>query len=470
MKNKHNFTLKIATAFLLLGIMMISCSENDDSTTEKETATCTDGIQNGDETGIDCGGSCSTCEEENAEDPRPLTIAISVSSTGNAKVYTQTLTDLSTGSISFDGYGFEVPSTRTARIFSSDDGNSLYDLDYGGGRVYKFSVDGGQDFTQLVEKNIEYAMGTTNPRWTKMSNDYASLHNADSRNKEVVYEYETNEAGDTISSTLTSINVNLRIMSLNLDNLEIGTVEQFVMPFWENDSGTYNYVGRVDAPVIAGDKAYYGLSQSGYDPQDPEARTSAVYSDAKTLVVDYPSLTNPTYISTNVGNARGNTNGYRTPVAHLDEKGDVYQIITVSDNTYDTHILKITNGEYDESFDFNLSQLLGLNTKSNGWFYAGNGIGYVPFANTDIDDDNNWSVARVDLYNNTAVKLNVPENLWLQQYQNGVVQDGKFYMAITPTGETGNVYIFDIASDSADGFTVGAELENIADATYIGIY
>ncbi|MCF8236998.1 MAG: hypothetical protein K9I85_02480 [Saprospiraceae bacterium] len=32
-----------------------SCKKDDDK------ATCTDGIQNGDETGVDCGGSCSAC-------------------------------------------------------------------------------------------------------------------------------------------------------------------------------------------------------------------------------------------------------------------------------------------------------------------------------------------------------------------------------------------------------------------------
>ena len=408
--------------------------------------------------------SVAAIEPEEADALRNFTVAISESSTGSAKIYTQSLTDLTTGNISFDGFGFEMPSTRTARIFTSNDGTELYDLDYGGGRIYKFSVDGGQDYTQITEKNVEYAMGTAYPRWTKASEDYASIQYADSRNAERVYD-ET--SGDYIRTDVT-----LRLMTVNLENLEIGTVEQFAIPVSGNDAGTYDYVSRVDAPIISGNKAYYGIGKGGYDPADPTARVSATYPNVETLVVDYPSLTNPTIISTNVGNARGATNGYRTPVSHLDEKGDVYQIISVPDNTFDTHILKISNGDYDESYDFNLSQLLGENTTSNGWFYVGNGIGYVPYANTDLGTtgDAVWSVARVDLYNNTAVKLNLPENLWLQQYQNAVVEDGKFYMAITPTGETGNIYIFDINSTDSNGFVIGASLENIADATYIGIY
>jgi hypothetical protein len=53
----------MAFAFVLF---IVSC-EKDDPTPEPQ-ATCDDGIQNGDETGIDCGGSCSACEE-------PITMA-----------------------------------------------------------------------------------------------------------------------------------------------------------------------------------------------------------------------------------------------------------------------------------------------------------------------------------------------------------------------------------------------------------
>lgn len=437
MKQNFKTTVKTLALILFSAFTVISC--NDDDTFPVE-------------------------EPDDTETLRKFTVAISESSTGNAKIYTQTLTDLTSGLISFNKFGFEIPSTRTARIFTSNDGTELYDLDYGGGRIYKFSVEGGQNFTQLSEKNVEFAMGTPYPRWTKASENYASVHYADSGNAERIYDETTNEYIRT--------DVTLRIMSVNLDDLDIGTVEQFTIPVSGADEGTYDYVNRVDAPVIAGNKAYYGMGKRGYNPVDPTARIDATYPNVETLVVDYPSLTNPTIISTNVGNARGATNGYRTPVSHLDEKGDVYQIITVPNNTYETHILKISNGDYDESYDFNLSQLLGENTTSNGWFYAGNGIGYVPYANTDLGttSDSVWSVARVDLYKNTAVKLNLPKNLWLQQYQNAVVEDGKFYMAITPTGEDGNIYIFDIDSENADGFTVGTSLQTLADATYIGVY
>ncbi len=48
--------------------MVVSCSSDDSTGGSSETATCTDGVQNGDETGVDCGGSsCNTCPLEAVE-------------------------------------------------------------------------------------------------------------------------------------------------------------------------------------------------------------------------------------------------------------------------------------------------------------------------------------------------------------------------------------------------------------------
>lgn len=431
--------------------------------------------------------SCSSDDPIDNIDPvdpveeHQFTLALSASPTGETKVYTQAFTDVSSDvTVSYDGKGFEMPSTRTARIFASNDGKSLFNLDYGGGRIYKFSVDGNDTYTQKFEKNVEYAMGTAYPRWTKASEGAASIHFADGRN--AVRIFDENDPTKFIRS-----DVKLRIMSVGLENLSFGSIEEITIPVSDTDlqpytinvDGTdydhYNYVGRVDAPVIAGNKIYYGMAKSAYNPANPcsgRGCPRAIYQNVETLVLDYPSLTNPKIISTDI--AKGATNGYRTPVSHVDERGDVYQIISVPNNTYDTHILKISNGDYDDSYNFNLSDLLGFNVGSNGWFYAGNGIGYVPYANTDKSNnwfsDSVWGVARVDIYNKTVVDLNVPDNLWLRQYQSAVVKDGKFYMAITPTGKDGNVYIFDSTSTSPDGFEVGATLKNLAEGTYIGIY
>jgi len=419
--------------------------------------------------------------KETNEDRTHFTLALSASPTGETKVYTQAHENVGKDiTIDYNGIGFEMPSTRTARIFSSADGKYVYNLDYGGGRIYKFSVDGLQTYTQQFEKNVEFAMGTSYPRWTKASESSASIHYADGSN--AVRVFDENDPTKFVRS-----DVQLNVMSVDLENLSFGAIENITIPVSEHDllpytinvEGTdydhYNYTSRVDAPVIAGDKIYYGLGKAAYNPVSPctgRGCPRAIYTNVETLVLDYPSLTNPKIIATDI--AKGATNGYRTPVAYTDELGDVYQIISVPDNSYDTHILKISNGDYDASYDFNLSELLGFNVASNGWFYVGNGIGYVPYANTDLStnwfSDSVWSVARVDLYNKTVVNLNVPKDLWLTQYQSGVVKDGKFYMSITPTGVDGNVYIFDINSENANAFEKGATLKNLAEGTFIGIY
>jgi hypothetical protein len=372
--------------------------------------------------------------------------------------YVQSLTDLSSGNISFSGFGFEVPSTRTARVYVSNDGKSLYNLDYGGGQIYKYDAFGGQDYRLVTQTNIQGIMGTTNPRWTKINDQYALLHHV-----VATHHYQTNP-----DSVYTHSSTKVILATVELGNMTVVSSTEFTMPMSEEEKNDGFYVSRIDAPVIQNGKAFYGVAKSKYDPAKKAAYRPTPYTNATSLVVDFPSLANPTYITTDV--AAGATNGYRTPVAHKDENGDVYQIITVPNTTYGTNILKITNGSYDDNYDFGLSAELGSGVISNGWFYVGNGIGYVPYTSTTTSAAT-WGVARVDLYSKTAVKLNLPSNLWMQQYQYSIIRDGKFYMAIAAKGASqGNIYIFDPTSASPDAFTKGATLQSGADAVYIGIF
>lgn len=51
-------------------LSLTSCSQEDDAPLE-QLATCTDGIQNGNETGVDCGGPCASCNgEDNGGTPQ----------------------------------------------------------------------------------------------------------------------------------------------------------------------------------------------------------------------------------------------------------------------------------------------------------------------------------------------------------------------------------------------------------------
>lgn len=57
---------KIAQTILLplVVVVLVACDRNDDmqAMTPDPIATCDDGVMNGDETGLDCGGSCSPCD------------------------------------------------------------------------------------------------------------------------------------------------------------------------------------------------------------------------------------------------------------------------------------------------------------------------------------------------------------------------------------------------------------------------
>ncbi len=61
-KKLHSFSVRLMSMMAFAFMLFIASCEKDDPTPEPQ-ATCDDGIQNGDETGIDCGGSCSACEE-----------------------------------------------------------------------------------------------------------------------------------------------------------------------------------------------------------------------------------------------------------------------------------------------------------------------------------------------------------------------------------------------------------------------
>src|SRR5690606_26707099 len=52
------FSLIFTIAFALFAT---SCSSDDNGPDPVDPPTCSDGIKNGDETGVDCGGSCEPC-------------------------------------------------------------------------------------------------------------------------------------------------------------------------------------------------------------------------------------------------------------------------------------------------------------------------------------------------------------------------------------------------------------------------
>ncbi len=395
--------------------------------------------------------------EEEIKSDVLFNVVLSTSTTGNTETYVQALNidEMSEGEISFNNYGFEVPSTRTARVYASNDGKKLYNLNYGGGTILKFDAAGGQNYSQTHETNVAPTVGTEYPRWTKLNDEKALMHNVKNNNK---FKDSENESGYLYTEAKATL------VDINLSDLSLGNSITFDIPLSDTDKKENYYISRIDAPAIAGGKAYYGVTKSKVNPEKPDEKIKNIKYPATCLVVDYPSLANPKVVESSI--AFGSTYGYRIPVAHQDEKGDVYQLCK-------THMLKLKDGAYDNEYDFNLSKAIGFDIETLGWFYAGNGIGYATYydaAKGNSEKAAAWGIVRVDVYNKTAIKMNTPAGLYLFQHQYAKVIDGKVYMALCPVGGEGNIYIFDSKKADANGFTLGAKLKTGAGASYIGVF
>lgn len=416
----------------------------------------------------------SACSNNDNDGEVPPTLPVTkdfqmVFASGSGSIsgtYLQGISDLFKGEVSFSGKGYSMTSSRTARVFTSTDGSIIYSLNYTVGTIDKLTYHGGDNYKTMTTIDASIPLGIKSIRFTKMTDKVGSVHNITA----------TPVFGGTNNTEYLKHKMTVAIGLLDLEAMSLGNNFKkdidLVLPGTLASEGYY--ISRIDCPVISGNKLYYGASVSKFNAATGKGgETDKTF----TLVLDYPSLTNATVISTS--HVKGATNGYRTPTQHFNEAGEIMQMVS---NGKDLNIVKIKDGKYDETYKYSVSGLLKRDASSNGWFYAGNGIGYIPYEKIGEDKiqigvnpsgeptySAAWGLARIDFKTNTVVDLNVPKGLWLQQYQNSVVRDGKFYIALTPVGVQGNIYIFDVNSTSPNG-TVGAKVTAGADQYYIGIF
>lgn len=414
----------------------------------------------------------ASCSDDDDPDPTPepevkndFHIAFANGSESNSATLVQGVNDLTQGEISSQK-GYALESSRTARIFVSSDGATLYSLNYTVGTIEKLSYTGSDNYTKVgggIDASV--TLGTKTVRFTKLNDEIGSVHYIKATAQ---YDGETYLGHEMIAS--------IGILDLATMTFREGQANKAIeVKLTEEQTKAGYYISRIDCPVISGNKMYYGAAVSKFNASTGKAEAT---DRTFTLVIDYPSLTNATAISTD--KVKGATNGYRTPTQHTNESGEILQMVSGNN---EVHIVKIKDGKYNESFDFDLSKLLGKPASSNGWFYAGNGIGYIPYEDLSkdkiqigVNPDGEpsysamWKFARMDFNKGTVVDLNVPDNLWLTQYQNAPVREGKLYIALSPVGKNGNIYIFDTKSESPNG-TLGASITGTgADQYYIGIY
>lgn len=414
-----------------------------------------------------CIVSCNE-DETPIEEPEATNESYHFLASIEGAYYLASSESLTEGSLSFINNGTQLDADIAARVISAD--GYLYSLDYGTGLLSQLKRSASGSYDRVKEINVGLSIGSNTPRYKLADENTILVYN-------VVPTAVLNDNEEVTDYTCT-----LRLSVLSIPDLTISNLTEFVIPQTENarQGATIGYHPmRVDAPVISGDKIYFGIMHTDiYDPTVPPPFRKPKQSGLETLVFDYPAMTNGTIVESNA--AGGHTGGYRAPSMHVDEQGDVFQSNWfMAANGFDlsngdkTVITRLRNGEYDDSYVFDVSEALGLDTNiaTVGWFYVGSGIAYMPIQLEDAGNyysENSWGLARIDLVNQTAVKLNVP-NARLFAYENGVVANDKFYMAISPLGESAFVYEFDPASTSADGFVQGLALDG-GDVQIEGIY
>lgn len=417
-------------------------------------------------------GSTPDLPEDLGDSDRWITVSGALMGTnpgdgnGGTRVYSVKLEDAKDPNKSIDVYtnGFRVRSQRTARLQSSQDGSTLFNIAYtgaDGGEFSKYRVDGGNQYTELEDKVNISTYATASPRWVK-------LFDGDKTGIAV------NLSGVKVNTNADGSYLNSRglatVLSLDLAEAAIKTYEQYALPLTTEEESNGFYIGRLDGPVLnkAGNKLIIGASRSKHDPLTGQTDNSDYDKiSAKSVVVDYPSLKNPVVISST--QSKGNTNGYRTFNAFLADDGHIYQATQNDENG--SKFLKINaNNEYDNSYVLNLDQALGLTgSYVDAWVYAGDGIAIVAYSLVVNDSREGGYLAKVNLFNKSAQNLNIPQDADLSfgQYQGFVVNGDEVFVAVTPVGKDGNIYIINSKTGEVEK---GAKLINEAGNHYIGIF
>ena len=381
---------------------------------------------------------------------------------GGTKVFSVSRTDAKNPEFSIDVYdnGFPVPSNRTARLQGTEDGKTLFNIAYtgaNGGHFSKYNVLGGSNFPAAdVVVDISNYAGTS-PRWAKLF-DGDKTGVAVNVTSPVVTTGENDEYLYTRGTAT--------VLALDLKQSLIARYQQYEIPLTAAEEAAGHHIFRLDAPVLnkAGNKLIIGTWMRKTNPATGGNESGFTRLGSKSLVVDYPSLENPTIITSTVGD--GDTSGYRSFNAFVGDDGNIYQATQRGANG--SHILKINqSNEYDNSYVFSLDSALGVTgTYVDSWRYAGNGIAYVMYTHNGTEQG---YVARVDLNAKTAVKVDLPYDADLDfgQYQGFVVDGDEVYIAVTPVGKNGNIYIL---NSKTGAVTKGAKLINKSGNHYIGVY
>ena len=446
--------LKTFAAIIFTAGLMTACSNEDDTVVTPEPDT-------------------EEPETEEPVEPRWITVAAAKmgdnpgDGNGGTLIYSVTSEDAKNPTVSIEPFenGFIAPSNRTARLQSSEDGNTIFNISYAGdtgGNYTKYTVEGGQTFTPSgSEVSIAPYVGTA-PRWIK-------LFDGDQTGA-AVYVNNENEFDENDAYTRTEATIG--VVTLDLVNSSIKEFQEHSVPLSAEEEAAGYYISRIDMPTLnaAGDKLYIGARLSKVDPATAESDSGFEILGSKTIILDYPSLLNPSVITSTVGH--GNTNGYRS-INSFEYNGSVYQ--ANQSDPEGSYILKIdSDNEYDDTYDFNLDDALGVEgAYILAWRPAANGKAVLAYRHNGSAEGvagPQGFFALVDLNAKTAVKIDdIPydPDFYLFQYQGFVVEGTEIYLTQGAVGQNGNIYVVETETGAV---TKGAKLVNVAGSQFIGVF
>lgn len=472
---------KTLAALLFMAGLMTACSSDDNGGSTPAVDTDGDGIVDASD---NCPSEAGTAANNGCPDEvesRWITIAAARmgdnpgDGNGGTLIYALNSEEAKDPTVSISPFdnGFIVPSNRTARLQASEDGNTIFNISYAGdtgGNYSKYTVEGGQNFVKTgSEISIAPYVGSA-PRWIKLFDGDQTGAAVYVNNEHVVDDNGTPD--DATDDTYVRTEATMGIVTLDLVNSQITEFQEHSVPLSEEEEAQGYYISRIDMPTLnaAGDKLYIGARLSKVDPATVETDPAGEILGSKTIVVDYPSLLNPTVITSTVGH--GNTNGYRSINAFL-YGGSVYQ--ANQGDPEGSHILKIdANNEYDESYVFNLDDALGVeDAYILAWRPAGNGKGVLAYRHAGSAEGVAGAqgfFALIDLEARTATQItDVPydPDFYLFQYQGFAVLGTDIYLTQAPVGQNGNIYVVDTETGEV---TKGAELVNTTGSHFIGAW
>lgn len=433
---------------------------------------------------IACDKETNSIADENKNDgSRWITIAGAVMGTtpgdgnGGTLIYSVSEDNAKDPNTTIDVFnnGFVAPSERTARLQASEDGNTMFNIQYTGdkgGTFSKYTVNGGQNFVQTgSEISIAPYVGTS-PRWIKLFDGDQTGCAVYVGTENIVDDNDTpNDVTDDVYQYTKST---MGVVTLDLVNSKIKNFQDPEIALDDQLKAQGYYIGRIDMPVLnqAGNKLYIGANIRKTNLETLERERDFDALEAVTIVLDYPTLLNPEIITSGVG--YGDTNGYRSINAFLAEDGYVYQANQNDPNG--SHILRINaNNQYDDSYEFSLDDALGIEgTYIDAWRYVGNGKAVIGYnhngsAESELSGRAQSYFALADLNAKTATVINLPYDIDAntRQYQHYAVNGDEVYITYAPVGKNGNIYVVNVETGEV---TKGAQLTNATGSHFIGTW